>query len=160
MKAKGFALIELIVVIGMLAILLGFMTINIFGVQKRTVVTGTVDTLVADFRSQQTKAMTGVTSGGSTTPTSYGIWFASDRYILFQGTSYNPNATTNSVIILDPSVTFGSISLPNSSVIFATTSGEIVGYNAQLNSVTLSQTDVNMSRTIHVNQYGVITAVN
>jgi hypothetical protein len=160
MKGKGFVLIELIVVMGMLAALTGMITISTVGSQRRAQVTAAVDTLVADLRSQQTKAMTGVTSGG-VIPAGYGIHFASDRYILFQGASYSASMSTNAPVVIDSRVGFSSILLPNGNVIFASKSGEIVGYNAQSSSVTLSELDNStISKTIHFNRYGVITTIN
>jgi len=159
MKPKGFVLIELIVVMAMLAVLTGMITVTTLGSQRRAALTSTVDTLVADLRSQQTKAMTGVTSGG-VIPAGYGVLFQSDRYSMFQGASYSASLTTNAPVIIDSRVRFSSIKLPNSSVVFASKSGEIVGYNAQSNSVTVNQLDSTFSKTIYFNHYGVITSIN
>jgi len=159
MKQNGFVLIELIVVIGMLAVLIGMITVSTLGSQRRAALTSTVDTLVADLRSQQTKAMTGVTSG-SIIQAGYGVFFQSDRYILFQGASYSAAMTSNAPIVIDTRVKFSSIKLPNSSVVFASKSGEIVGFNSQLNSVTVTQSDSNFAKTLYLNRYGVITSVN
>jgi prepilin-type N-terminal cleavage/methylation domain-containing protein len=159
MKQKGFVLIELIVVMGMLAVLTGMITVTTLGSQRRAGLTSTIDTLVADLRSQQTKAMTGVTSGG-VIPAGYGVFFQSDRYSLFQGASYSASLTSNAPVVIDSRVEFNQIMLPNSSVIFASKSGEIIGYNAQLNTVKVTQIDSNFSKTIYFNRYGVITSIN
>jgi type II secretory pathway pseudopilin PulG len=158
-KRLGFVLIELIVVMDMLGLITGMLTVSLLGSQRRAALTATVDTLVADIRSQQTKAMTGSSTGG-VIPAGYGILFQSDKYILFQGASYSGSLTSNAPVVVDSRVTFSSISLPNSSIIFASKSGEMVGYTDQLNSVTVNQVDSNFSKTLHINRYGVITSIN
>jgi prepilin-type N-terminal cleavage/methylation domain-containing protein len=158
-KPKGFVLIELIVVMGMLAIMTGMITISTLGSQRRAALTATVDTLVADLRSQQTKAMTGVTSGG-VIPAGYGIRFQQDRYIMFRGATYSAIDSANAPVIIDTRVNFSQIALPNFSIIFASKSGEVVGFDTQLNTVTVGQLDSTFEKTIHFNRYGIITSIN
>jgi type II secretory pathway pseudopilin PulG len=159
-KSKNaFVLIELIVVFGMLAVLIGFTTFNIFGAQKKANLVGMVDTLVTDLRSQQTKAMTAISTSG-VVPLGYGIRFEDARYILFQGLTYTVSDTSNIVIPLDTRATFNSIQLPNSSIVFASQSGEFVGWTSGLHSVSLHHIDSGETKTIQVNQYGVISAIN
>jgi Tfp pilus assembly protein FimT len=159
MKYRGFVLIELVVVIGMLALLIGFATTNLLGADRRASLTATIDTLIADLRSQQTKAMTGISVGG-VTPLGYGIHFEQNRYTLFQGLTYNASDTLNSVISVDTRVQFSDIALPNASVVFLSKSGEMNGYNSELDNVTVHQLDSNQLETIRLNRYGVITSIN
>ncbi len=159
MNQRGFVLIELIVVMAMLSVLIGIVTINTLGADRQATLTGTIDTLVADLRSQQTKAMSGATSGGVIQP-GYGVEFQSDRYVLFSGLTYNVGDTSNSVVMVNSRVRFITISLPNNSVVFASKSGEFVGFNAQTNSVTAKQTDSGVTKTVYFNRYGTITSIN
>ncbi|MEK9201506.1 MAG: prepilin-type N-terminal cleavage/methylation domain-containing protein, partial [Patescibacteria group bacterium] len=86
-RQSGYTLIELVIVMGIIVLLFGFTTINLGGVARVTSVNETVDLLTADIRGQQTKAMTG--SGDGTSGSSYGIYFQTDQYTLFRGTTYS-----------------------------------------------------------------------
>lgn len=159
MRYRGFVLIELVVVMGMLAVLVGLATTNLLGADRKASMTATIDTLVADLRSQQTKAMTGATTQGAA-PLGYGIYFEDSRYTLFRGLTYDANDTTNSVVIIDTRVKFSGITVPSSSVVFLSKSGEMNGYDPQLNSITVSHLDNNQSKSVRLNRYGTITSIN
>jgi type II secretory pathway pseudopilin PulG len=155
----AFVLIELIIVFGMLAGLIGLTTINIFGAQRKANLVGVTDTLITDIRTQQTKAMSAVSSGGII-PAGYGIRFENNRYILFQGLTYSISDTTNVIVPLDPRVTFSSIQFPNNLIVFASGSGEFIGWTNAASSVSAHQLDSGETKTIQVNRYGVINAFN
>lgn len=155
----GFVLIELAVVFGMMAVLIGLTSMNIFGASRNATLTGTVDTLTADIASQQTKAMSAVAQSG-VIPPGYGVRFDTNTCTLFQGLTYNATDTSNVVIPLDSRVTFSFISLPNNAIVFASQSGEIVGFSSTQNTFSLHQTDSGETKTIQINRYGVITSVN
>jgi type II secretory pathway pseudopilin PulG len=158
-RVGGFVLIELVVVFGMMAVLIGLTSMNIFGANRKATLTGTIDTLAADITSQQTKAMSSVSQNG-VVPLGYGIRFDTNKYTLFQGLVYTPANTSNIVIPLDSRVTFSFISLPDNAVAFASQSGEIAGFNPVQNTFSLHQTDSGETKTIQVNRYGVITSIN
>jgi type II secretory pathway pseudopilin PulG len=159
MKQRGFVLIELIVVFGMIAVLLGFFVINVFGSQRKATLTATIQTLIADVKTQQNKAMTQTTTGGLV-PAGYGIRFETNRYILFRGLTYNSSDTANSIISLDPRVQISPISLPGESIVFEIKSGEVAGFDPGLRSVSVHQLDSGEVKVIQFNRYGIITSVN
>jgi prepilin-type N-terminal cleavage/methylation domain-containing protein len=147
---KGFVLIEMIVVLALFGALLGFTSINLLGAKNSATISATVDQVVSDLGSQQTKAMT---SGD------HGMRFETNRYIMFSGSAYNASDTTNSPVPLDARTTFSVINLPGASVVFASQSGEVAGYDPVRASVTVYQQNSLVSKTIHINQYGVISSV-
>jgi type II secretory pathway pseudopilin PulG len=159
MKKHGFVLIELAVVFGMLAALIGMTTINIFGSQRKASLTATIDTLVADVRSQQTKAMTGTTDN-SGLPPAYGVHFDGDRYVLFRGASYSSSLSSNAIIPLDSRVRFSNIQFANGNIIFASRSGDFIGYASASSSLTVNQLDSGEVKIIQLNRYGVISSIN
>lgn len=159
MKTNGFVLIELIVVFGMMAVLIGMTTLNVMGSKQKASLTGVVDTLVADSRSQQTKAMSGVTQNG-VSQSGYGIRFAANKYTLFKGTVYAVGDATNVDVPIDPRITFSSILLPSSSVVFLAKSGEFMGYATASSTLTIKQIDTNETKTIQFNHYGTIASIN
>jgi len=151
----GFTLPELLIVMAILSILFGFMTPNLLHFRQRSVLNTTVDTLVTDLKSQQNKAMVGDTEGSGTI-SDYGVYFETNRYILFRGSSYDPLAPSNFSINLDPSLTFSSINLPSSRVVFSKGSGE-TGLVSGSDTITLTDSTNSDQKIIKINIYGAIT---
>ena len=151
----GFTIPELLVVMGILAILFGLTTPNLLHFQQRAVVNTTSDILVNDLKSQQNKAMVGDTEGRGTSD-NYGIYFESDKYTLFHGTVYDSMDTDNFVINLDPSISFTNITVPNSSIIFSKGSGEVEGYMSGSDTIDITDTTNGDNVTIRINTYGAI----
>lgn len=156
---KGFTLVELIVTIGILAILLGMITLNLGGIERRTTINASVDTLISDLKQQQIKAMVGDTEGRVSND-NYGIHFESNRYILFHGNSYSSSDTSNFPVNLSSGTNITNILFSNSDLIFASVSGEIVGFTPGQNSVTITNSTDGQQKSIIINKYGAVTAVN
>lgn len=154
---SGFTLVELVIVMGILLMLFGFMSFNLVRVQRTTSVNSTADTLVSDMASQQTKAMLGA---GSLSGYSYGIYFQSDKYTLFQGTIYSPSDPNNFTVSLDSGITFTNVTFPSSSVVFSSGTGEVNGFSNGQNTVTIQDSQGAKTKTITVNRYGVVTGQN
>lgn len=152
-RQAGFTLTELIVVMAVLAILLSLVTINLVRARHKASLSTTIDLVVADIKLQQVEAMTGDTLGQSASG-AYGVYFQSDRYTVFKGTTYTSNNSTNIVTRLEPSLQFNPISLPSSTVTFTKVSGEITSYNPSLSSVTLRNTQTTEQKVIQFNKYG------
>ena len=90
----------------------------------------------------------------------YGIEFAPTQYTLFAGQVYNATASTNAIVKLDPRVTFSFIGFPNNALVFASTSGEIVGYATNSSVLTLKESDSGATESVQFDHYGVITSVH
>src|SRR3989344_7058869 len=123
---RGFTLVELGIVFGVIALLFGFVTFNLVNVQKITSINSAIDTLVSDMKSQQTKAMVG--AGNSGAGQSFGIYFQSDRYILFTGTTYSSTNSSNFTIMLGSSIQFANSTFPDNTIVFLRQSGELSGF--------------------------------
>lgn len=149
-RLYGFTLVELLVTIGLLGLLIGLTTISLISVQRRVTLSSTITTLISDLKEQQTKAMTGDTGGVS--KNSYGIYFDTNRYILFRGASYSSADPSNFAVDL-ANIDFAN---PGTSIVFARISGEI----AAASNITLTDITNNQQKTIQINRYGVVTAVN
>ena len=152
----GFTLPELLIVMGIMAILLGFITPNLLHFRQRSVINTTVDTLVSDLKSQQNKAMVGDTEGSGTI-SNYGAHFESNRYTLFRGSSYSAGDPSNFDINLDPSLSFSSITVPDSSINFEKGSGGVNGWAGGSDTVTLTDSTNGDQKIIQINRYGAIT---
>lgn len=155
---KGFVFIELIVVLAVVGSLIGLAVTNVTGLRSRASMTGVVETLVSDIKTQQTKAMSDTVEAGVVQP-GYGVRFEAGRYVLFRGTAYSANDASNFIITLDPTLSFSVIDLPNSSLVFASRSGEVIGWIPDASSVLLYESDTQEAKTFQFNQYGVISSI-
>ncbi len=151
---KGFTLTELLVVLGITAALLSLVTINLLKPQTSTSTTGAANSVVADLKQQQIKAMMGEGATGVASPA--GIYFNSTSYTLFSGLAYSPNNSDNFTIDLPQNVKFSNNTFPGSKVVFAPLSGEVVGFVSNSASVTVGHVSSSKKETIQLNKYGVI----
>ena len=142
-RRPAFTIIEVLVIMGLVASLLVFTSINLLSPQQSSALESTTTTLVSDLRRQQLLSMTGSDGGGD-----YGVFFNSDSYVLFAGPSYTPGDPANFQIDLNPTLQFSSISWPNP-LIFQAGSGQVVSTG----TLTLS------SRIFTINTYGTITQI-
>jgi prepilin-type N-terminal cleavage/methylation domain-containing protein len=144
---RGFALIELMLVIGIMGILLGIVTINLAKVQRNTSLAAATETIISDLKSQQLKAMNGSSETG-TSGDSYGVSFdGTNTYVLFRGASKASNPSTNMPVKLDSLITISA-----ASVVFAQKSGELT---TPL-SITITNTAGGEQKTLQINKYGAI----
>ncbi|OGE35359.1 hypothetical protein A3E66_02750 [Candidatus Daviesbacteria bacterium RIFCSPHIGHO2_12_FULL_37_16] len=154
MKNQGFTLIELTLVMGIIAILISFITINLLKPQTTASTASTVQILGADIKEQQIKAMSGDSDGESSTD-SQGIYFESNRYTLFRG----PNYTSGShyfQVDMDQNLILSN-TIPSSQVVFMKRSGEVANYTSGSDTITLSHTQSGEQKVITINRYGSIT---
>ena len=154
MKNQGFTLIELTLVMGIIAILISFITINLLKPQTTASTASAVQILEADIKEQQIKAMSGDSDGESSTD-SQGIYFESNRYTLFRG----PNYTSGShyfQVDMDQNLILSN-TIPSSQVVFMKRSGEVANYTSGSDTITLSHTQSGEQKIITINRYGAIT---
>ena len=154
---RGYTLIELIIVLGIFAVLTGIATVNLLGFQRQTNITGVVDTFITNVKEQQTKAMSGDTEGRGEN-SSYGVNIALTNYVLFHGT-FTSGEQSNRIITL-PAIAEITTTFPNAQLIFEGGSGELAGYASANATVTIRDTVSNDQKTIYFNRYGVVTAIN
>lgn len=150
---KGFTLVELLLVIGIFAILATLSSLSFFTTVSRSSLTAARDVLVADLKTAQSSAMSGEGQNGATTG-GWGIVVNNaTTYTLFPGTTYDSNNPLNATTTL-PSDTTLTTNFPNSQVVFLHGSGEIDNFNAAQNTLTLSGS--NSTSTIRLNLYGTV----
>lgn len=154
---KGFTLIELLLIIGLTSVLLGIVTINLLKVQHNTSVSASANSFIADIKSQQNKAMSGVLASSNG---NYGVYFdptTPNKYVLFHGTSYNPADTTNFTVTLDSPMTV-STTFPGNNVIFSGLSGEVCASTCSY-TITLTNSAGGEQKKLTFNRYGVIANI-
>ncbi len=154
-NTKGFTLIELLVVMGLLAVLFGMSTISLIRPQNVASLNGASDTLVADIKSQQLLSMSG-DPGTAATSQAHGLYVQSDQYTVFAASTYAAAEASNFVIKLDTGLAL-STTFASSQVVFSKISGEVSGFSASNNTITLTNTTSGDSRVITLNRFGAIT---
>lgn len=159
MKEKGATLLELITVIGIFATLFGIVTINVLNPGEKASLQGSFTTLISDIKQQQIKAIAYDAEGDVVTK-DHGIYFSQNSYTLFSGTTYISTSSSNFVVALGNNVEFSSVLFPNQAVVFAKGTGEIVGYNPDMDTITIKNKQNNETKTVQVNRLGVITDIN
>lgn len=155
-RQLGFSVPETIIVLGIVAILASFAVISLFTVQHRSSFSSTVSILKTDIRQQQMKAMTGDTEGASLN-SDYGVYFETNRYTLFRGSSYNPQDAANFKVNLEGNLQFDLITFPQTTLVFSKGSGEMVGFVQGANRVTVQNSVSGEIEQITINRYGVVT---
>jgi len=137
---SGFTLIEIVLVMGIIAVLFSYTTINLLRPQISANLDSTTTQITTEIKTQQLKSMTGDTENTSDSQ-SYGIRFEADRYILL--------GPSNFTVDLEPSL---SITNAPQEFTFAKRSGETTA-----GSITLTHSQTGTQKTISLNSLGRIT---
>lgn len=156
---SGFTLPEILIVSSLLVILAGVVLGNVFSLRQNVSISTSIDTIIADMKDQQTKAMVGDTEGGASAG-SYGVYFETGRYTLFHGSAYSTGNTSNFVVNLDSSIQFSNVTFPGSVIVFNSQSGQINGFTPGSNTITVKDRNSTKQKTITINRYGVVTSIN
>lgn len=155
----GYTLMEMAVVISLLSLLFGLVWLNLLSSKESASQNASIDVLVSDLRSQQLKAMLGDTEGRLGND-AYGIHFNAASYTLFHGTTYLASDPSNQTIALTDNEQFQSITFPASTILFASISGQVVGFSPVNNSFVLKNVSTNTQKTFQINELGTIYAIN
>jgi prepilin-type N-terminal cleavage/methylation domain-containing protein len=159
MHRPGFTLIEFLVTVAVFGVGLTLVSLNLLSSQHRADMGSSVQMLLADIRATQFKAMRGGTEGRSDSDY-YGIKFNEVDYVIFHGSSYVASDASNVVIALPQSLRFSEVTWPGGMVIFAKGSGEVLGWIEGYNEVRLTDESQGVTKTIELNQLGVVSYVN
>ena len=126
MRKKGFTLVELLLVIGIFALVATIGGVSFFSTVAQTDLGAAEDVLIADLKTKQANAMAGLTD------TTWSLATATNL--------------PNGVVL--------STTFPGNTITFDGGTGEIVGYTPSTDTLTLSSSQ--NSKTIELNQYGTI----
>ncbi len=156
-RQRGFTVTEAVIVMSLLATLFGLIWLNLLNSREKAGTSSSTDVFVSDVRSQQLKAMLGDTEGRISAD-AYGVYLNSTSYTLFHGISYNALDPSNSPVQLGDNITFVNVSFPSNVIVFASGSGEIVGFSG---AGTLGIRNVlsNTQKTVQLNKFGTVTSI-
>ena len=132
---QGFTIIEVLVVLTIFITLMAIGYVSVVGIERRAPITATVNTLIADLRSQQTQAMSGGSQGTGVSIQSISYTFIPSGRV----TSLPENIT------LSPAGTI---------LYFANGSGDTAGA-----TLTVTQTLTGEHKTVTINRYGAVTSI-
>lgn len=152
-KQQGFTLVELLIVIGLFTIITSFVLVGSLRPQISSSVISNITQVTADIKHQQLKAMEGKLDGGA--DAYKGVYFDTNNYVLFTGSSYNASDPNNFEISFE-GVVFTDVNLPSSQIVFEPRSGEVANYSSSENSFVL-QSSAGFFRTVSINEYGALT---
>lgn len=152
----GFTQLELLLAVGLLAILLSLGGVFFGGFVHQDQIYTETDRIQNLIQEARARAVAGYTLGGMEA-LNFGVYFASDRYVLFPGAVFLEDEPFNQVFVLPDGWGFTDISLPDNSVVFAKKTGEVAGFDPLADFVLLSDTRTGQSRRISVNLLGTVT---
>lgn len=150
----GFTLVEIMVVIGLFATLSALAAITLLRPERSARAAAVIDTLIADLKQQQIKAMLGERLG-LVNPLATGVYIDGNRYILFSGNDYSPGDSNNFVVDF-PGQLVLTTNFP-SSIVFSRLSGEIVGFVDGSNVIFVTDESSGDQRTLTINRYGAVS---
>ena len=151
---KGFTLIEIIIVMGVILVLLTVSTMNLSNVQRDSQLQAAVNTFIADMREQQIKAMAGDTEN-TASGSDYGLRLETTQYTTYRGTY----GTGNFLIELPETIQMTNNIVTND-LIFEQGSGDILSPITPYTTVTFTDTTDGSSTTLDINRYGVVENTN
>lgn len=152
---SAFTLVDLLLVIGLVAVAFSLTTVNLLGLQNKPSLSASVQKLLVDLKSQQTRAMVGDSAGGSVSY-AWGVYVEPTGYTLFRGTTYSAADTYNFVVAMDPNISL-STSFVGNTIVFNKRSGEINNFSAGADSITVTNTASGEGNSITLNSLGVAT---
>lgn len=156
---KGFTLPELIVTVGILMVLIAIAALSISRADLRADLNGKTLVLLADIKNQQLKAMSGET-GATSTSADHGIYFGTNSYTTFRGSTYDPSNPTNFIVQFENNLSFQNVQFQNSQIVFSKVSGEIKNYNPAGDTFSIVNNPTNEIKSIEFNKYGVLINEN
>ncbi len=147
---RGYTLVEMIVVLGILAVLMSLASINLIGVQRKSYLDKSLEILLSDMKHQQAKAMHQQGLDEHT----FGIYFGESEYVLFQGNAYDAQDPTNFTVPLEGELIFSNVTFANSELIFESGSGEIRDFIEGNSTIIIFESTNSVEITL--NKFGVV----
>ncbi len=139
-RNSGFTFIELVLVVVIIATLMTLTAGNFVMFRNRVSISSAVSVLINDIKVQQNSAMLG----------------EGEQTIYLDTTSYRLN---DFLVNLDEGLLITDVTFPERKIVFATSSGEIIGFTSGLNTITIQNTYSNEANIININRFGVVTSI-
>lgn len=163
-QARGFTLIEMLVVIGLLTIIGTIGLVLSFDSYRGYAFRGDRDLAIATFQKARSQAVNGVCKSTVLAPCTsgvpHGVHIGSGNLTIFQGTTYNFADPVNEIIALTSDTTLvGGVGEPTD-IVFAELSGDATVTSGAGWSVTIKNKDTNQLSVVTFNSAGSISWTN
>lgn len=148
-RGKGFTLLEILVVIGIMGLLLSFTANPLLSFYRQIVFQGAVENVLTMLDEARKSTLSSYYS------TEYGVHFETGRVVLFRGNTFNNGDSNNDEYILDVSTNISNITLNGGviDVVFDRITGETSTYG----SIVVEQISGNLSSsTITIHSSGLV----
>lgn len=151
---KGISMIEILIVIAIMVVIIAIVVLSLSRFRAEQSLQGTTADIVSLLNEARTNT---ISSKNSTT---YGVYFETNRAVLFAGSSFSEPNSNNKQLDLDSTVNIpssGGISLNggSSSVVFTRISGDTANYGTIILRLT---SDATRQKTITINKTGVVSS--
>lgn len=146
-KQKGYTLIEILVVIGIMAIVMGGSTVLFLTVQANNERQVIINNVISILRKNQSLAMLGEGQN------EFGVQFETNKYIEFVGDTYVEGAPNNVEHLLPAGVTINDVNLGGDSFIYF---NRISGIPSNSGSFDIAVARTFPERTILINSLGTV----
>lgn len=146
-KDAGFTLIEIIVVMSLLAVIGALTAFANFDVWRGYTFRGESDLLISLLQKARSQSVNNICLGSSCVEGQpHGVKILPDKYIIFQGTVYNPSDPLNEEFDASDTVSHSGMS----EVVFSQLSGDV----SLAGDIILNEIDGFRSETISINNEG------
>lgn len=148
---SGLSLIEVVIGIVIVIILATIVAQKFSSFRQGQALSNSVDEVIAIINEARSRTL----SGENGQP--YGVHLQSDRAVLFAGTTYVANNSTNKAVVLDSAITISSISLQGggSDVVF----NQITGDTNQYGTLIVKQSSTTLGqKTLTITKPGIVSS--
>lgn len=152
-RSSGFTLIEMMIVIGLLAVLFSLGGVVYTSFSRQDQLTSEAEKIVSALNEARAKTLAGY-SGGGTDGLNFGVYFDSTGYVLFQGTTYIADSPTNQRVNLAPKISLSEIAFPDQQIVFRRLTGEVIGFSSGQDFLILADQQSSRLRRLKINQLG------
>lgn len=143
---KGYTLVELLLVMGIMTILLSIGSLSFAGIRNAN----QLDFIAAEVRSELMRAQTRSANGNPS-----GVYFEAGRFVYFEGNSYSEGAVGNQEYTMPSGLSLASITFVGQTAQFDQVTGQLLTF-VDPSQVTVMYGASGVFRTVSVNRWGVV----
>jgi len=149
-RNRGFSLIEVLIAVSVLTILAGLIAPGFSFFKQQSLIDGATQEIIHALRLAQNKTL--ASEGDS----NFGVYFETNKFVVFKGLTYSAVAPDNEVHNLDSSLSISAINFGGAVayVVFERLTGTTVNYG----SLVIGRTgDASQNKTIYIDRSGIIS---